>query len=88
MAKEKITLPDLTPNTPVGTHLDEKQVGNLAKFIKKCKVQEKDLQDTQVAYDKCTSKDGVGIAFWQTPWGVVSIGVTALAVGLAIGASR
>jgi len=71
--------------SPREISLDEKQMENLSVFIKECKVAKMDLSDIKVAYNRCSEKDGLGLAFWQTPWGLVSIGLGSIAAGIIIG---
>lgn len=83
----EISLEDLSPKpNPSGyTSYSPEEQKNLVAYIKQCKIDKKNLHSTREAYRDCQDKVGGKLLWWQTPVGVVSIGLGGLVLGLIVG---
>jgi len=64
--------------------LNETDQSNLAAFIKSCELSNKNLETTTKAYRKCSDSKRVKDAFWQTPLGVITIGLSSFLLGTLV----
>lgn len=70
-------------------YLQKEEQEGLAKFIKQCELDQKNLGSYQKAYEVCATKNQLTPEWWQTTPGVAGISVAAFVLGiLAGGAGR
>ena len=75
---------NLNPNPSGYTSYSPKEQKHLANYIKQCKLDKKDLADTREAYDSCRDKVAGKLFWWQTPYGAISLGLGAFALGVVL----
>lgn len=89
LSSEPLKAQSLPQPGPSGIlYLDKFEQDNLAKMIKECDLNKKNLNSYQKAYEICSNKDELTPAWWQTTLGVTGISVGAFALGILVGSLK
>ena len=78
-------LNDVGYMTPAGSSCyDKEEMGALSAYKKNCDLCQMNLKSTQETLVSFQKKNAGQLLWWQTPVGVISIGVGGLALGLLL----
>lgn len=76
---QEVKIPEPQPSGYVS--LDRYEQAELAKFIKQCSLDKKNVSTYQRQYEICAEKHEIAPQWWQTPYAIGGIFILGLVVG-------